>query len=255
MNFVFKVFTKNALITLENNTECAGPVLDFCNGLDSYTEYYIPANEVKEEELTAWIGYLDEIGFNVMYCGIVYRTDLWGNYYLCVIHNNILHENFPNMEVGYLSRLNLMTLQALRYVQYFKNIVKWSYEIDKSIKDKFVALQLAHLYSDYYSPTYTSYNSTYNNWITNPTYCWIHYSTYLYIRELGEFIRFKQFNNINNVFEQGCRKDVLNHDYNLIKDGSKLSISTITQDKRRTKHRKLIEGKNYLKLKQLLNEI
>ena len=247
MEFTFKVNEGQVIHVSELGAGCAGPIVDFAHGISAYTEYFFPIENdgiFTEEELITWINYLNELGFNILYCGRVHRQETDKSYYLCVIHNELLAQAFPKLNANKYSKLNLMVLQALRYIQYYKDIVKYAYEISKIIKDKFLSLQLGHVYAFYYS---SRYNEVYGYWDNNylsGTYCWIFGAVRPRLLTLEQFREITHFGNIIYIFDY----DYPNFDStSLIGTSKKTQLGDIKKNKIKS-FITLIENNEYQKL-------
>lgn len=136
-------------MTTAKQVGCAGPIIDFADEDTSYTEYYLPifnedGSHIKEKDLIKWINFVNLTGLNILYCGTIVRDDMYNQeFYLCVIHNELIKKSFPNL-TRTIERLNLMSVQALRFIEYYPKIVKYSYLIYEELKDALLSIQIAH---------------------------------------------------------------------------------------------------------------
>jgi hypothetical protein len=182
-------------MTTAKQVDCAGPIIDYADNDKSYTEYYLPiidedGNEIKESSLIEWINFINLTGLNILYCGTIIRDDMLNQeFYLCIIHNELIKKSFPNLTSS-IERLNLMSVQALRFIEYFPKIVEYSYLIYKELNDAFLSIQIAHY----------KYIAEFNNDLSS-TYTWINTSYQPLFKTNQEFNNKKSFTSgINELF-------------------------------------------------------
>ena len=195
-------------MTIANHVDCAGPILDYCDNNTSYTEYYLPlldtnGGEIKEKDLIKWINFINKTGLNILYCGVVYRKDLMEEFYLCVIHNKLIHKSFPKLENG-IKFLNLMSVQALRFIQYYPEMVEYSYLINKELKDAYLSIQIAH------------YKYLLNKkGDLSSTYTWIDLTTQPLFKSNTKFKKLENIVNINYLFWLKLKDCYYNYNYKI----------------------------------------
>ena len=213
MEFTFNCRLGHRIMTTAKQVDCAGPIIDFADNAKSYTEYYLPiinerGNEITKTDLTKWINFINQTGLNILYCGTTVRDDMYNQeFYLCVIHNELIKKSFPNL-TSTIERLNLMSVQALRFIEYYPEIIDYSYLIYEELNDAFLSIQIAHY----------KYIVELNKDLSN-TYTWISTSYTPLFKTNQEFNSIKNISNgINELFYAGYKNCYDNYNQKIYED-------------------------------------